>query len=141
MKQVKREKKTCLYCNAEIVWIPGVNKGKYCSNQHQMLHQTKIKVESGKSGFSGCKTYMKRYMAYKCHVCSISEWNGKPITLHCDHIDGNRNNNILENLRWLCPNCHSQTDTWCIKNESCDGKARRTEARKRQEEKKLERTQ
>lgn len=53
----------------------------------------------------------------KCDCCGISEWNGKEIVCHLDHIDGNNSNHSLENLRILCPNCHSQTDTWCGKNK------------------------
>jgi hypothetical protein len=49
---------------------------------------------------------------YKCVECGISEWNNKPLILHMDHIDGNRMNNVLENLRLLCPNCHAQTETY-----------------------------
>ena len=53
-------------------------------------------------------------MPYKCKECGISEkWNNKPIILHLDHINGINNDNRLENLRFLCPNCHSQTDTYC----------------------------
>lgn len=52
----------------------------------------------------------------KCVSCGITEWNNKPICLQLDHIDGNRYNHKLENLRILCPNCHSQTDTYCGKN-------------------------
>lgn len=52
----------------------------------------------------------------KCEICFISNWNGKPIQCELDHIDGNRTNHKLENLRILCPNCHSQTDTFRAKN-------------------------
>ena len=51
-----------------------------------------------------------------CSECGISEWNGKSISLELDHIDGVRTNHKLENLRLLCPNCHSQTDTYRSKN-------------------------
>ena len=52
----------------------------------------------------------------KCDLCSIENWNGKPISIELDHVNGNRNGNRLENLRMLCPNCHSQTDTYRSKN-------------------------
>jgi hypothetical protein len=44
------------------------------------------------------------------------EWNGKPLTLEIDHIDGDNLNDERENLRFLCPNCHSQTPTYRTKN-------------------------
>ena len=53
----------------------------------------------------------------KCEVCNISEWLGKPINMHLDHIDGNSHNHKLYNLRMICPNCHSQTETYCGKNK------------------------
>jgi len=52
-----------------------------------------------------------------CSECGIREHNDKPIVLHLDHINGVSKDHKLKNLRLLCPNCHSQTDTWCGKNK------------------------
>lgn len=49
----------------------------------------------------------------KCDICGLTNWLDKPIVLQLHHIDGNPNNNSLENLQLLCPNCHSQTDNYC----------------------------
>ena len=55
----------------------------------------------------------------KCSRCNIkAEWNGEPLSLQLDHINGVNNDNRLSNLRLLCPNCHSQTPTFCGKNLS-----------------------
>lgn len=57
-----------------------------------------------------------KLIEYKC-ICGIKDsWNGSSISLQLDHINGNRKDHRLENLRWLCPNCHSQTNTFCSKN-------------------------
>lgn len=51
-----------------------------------------------------------------CAICQLTTWLGKPLSLQLDHIDGNKHNNDLSNLRLLCPNCHSQTDTFAGRN-------------------------
>jgi ssDNA-binding Zn-finger/Zn-ribbon topoisomerase 1 len=53
---------------------------------------------------------------YKCEGCGINAWNEKRIGLELNHIDGNNSNHRLENLEILCPNCHSQTDTFKSRN-------------------------
>ena len=48
----------------------------------------------------------------KCAICGINKWRKKKLNLDLDHVNGDRSDNRLENLRFLCPNCHSQTDTF-----------------------------
>ncbi len=57
------------------------------------------------------------YLKNNCAGCGIFDWLGKPLSLHLDHIDGDNTNNLIDNLRLLCPNCHSLTPTYCGKNK------------------------
>ena len=57
-----------------------------------------------------------KLLDYKCKKCGIKEWNKKEIALELDHINGDGHDHRLENLRFLCPNCHSQTKTFRGKN-------------------------
>lgn len=55
-----------------------------------------------------------KLLPYKCVKCANpGEWNNSPLSLQLDHINGINTDNRIENLRFLCPNCHSQTDTFC----------------------------
>lgn len=52
----------------------------------------------------------------RCERCGLSEWRGRPLSVALHHINGDRLDNRLENLELLCPNCHSQTDTYAGRN-------------------------
>lgn len=58
------------------------------------------------------------YKEHQCENCKQREWLGNPIPLELHHIDGNRNNNILENFQLLCPNCHALTKSYRGKNSA-----------------------
>ena len=61
------------------------------------------------------RLYAEGLKENKCEVCGISEHNNKSIECELDHIDGDKTNHSYKNLRVLCPNCHSQTDTFRFK--------------------------
>lgn len=57
------------------------------------------------------------YTEYECSICGQKPfWNDKELKMILDHIDGNREDNTLKNLRWVCPNCNIQLDTFGSKN-------------------------
>lgn len=49
---------------------------------------------------------------YACEDCDISEWRGQPLTLQIDHVNGDSQDDRPENLKYRCPNCHTQTENW-----------------------------
>ena len=56
-----------------------------------------------------------------CEICGHNKiWNGKELTMTLDHINGNNHDNRIENLRWICPNCGSQLDTFAGRNRTTD---------------------
>lgn len=57
-----------------------------------------------------------KLLVYSCASCGVKDWCNRPLVLHLDHINGINNDNRIENLRLLCPNCHSQTDTYAGRN-------------------------
>lgn len=60
-----------------------------------------------------------QYTEYKCSICGQEPfWNGQELSLTLDHINGDNHNNKLENLRWVCPNCDRQLDTFGSKNQT-----------------------
>lgn len=75
--------------------------------------------KDSKVSYSTAKAWVLRHklLEEKCDECGLkNEWQKKTLVLHLDHINGDKQDHRLENLRFLCPNCHSQTSTYCGRN-------------------------
>lgn len=92
---------------------------KGVSNGIQRTEENVFCVNSTATQTTLRRWYIKgNYTEYKCSICGQEPfWNNKPLTLTLDHIDGNNTNDVLSNLRWVCPNCDRQLDTFGSKNK------------------------
>lgn len=89
---------------------------------HQLNRKRKPDKEVFKKGSNYDRKHLKRrileneWLEYRCEECGITDtYNERPLSLQLDHKNGNNTDNRIENLRFLCPNCHSQTSTFGTK--------------------------
>ena len=121
----------CINCGTSRKLTSSV-AGKYCSNVCQKLSEYKNNVDNwlhGKDcGWTGktrqLKKYVRRYLYEKYGTaCQICGWDEKhpidgAVLTEIDHVDGNSENCHENNLRILCPNCHSKTTTFRARNKA-----------------------
>lgn len=109
-------KKSNLFCQFCKKSLRGRSGKKFCSSICDGNSKSLLAFQSGNSSPRNIRTHLLKTREYKCEICQITHWLGKPINLEVDHIDGNSQNNNENNLRLLCPNCHSYTPTFRNKN-------------------------
>lgn len=113
-KKRTRKVRFCTVCKTETL------NQKFCSSTcsgEAMFKETLKKFENGElthdNTIKKCLSFTRKYCCEKCSNEGVHM--GESLTLQLDHIDGNSDNNLPSNLRFLCPNCHSQTPTFCFK--------------------------
>lgn len=110
------------FCQENLITLPVYdqsNSGHNFSKKRTLeeLLVLHIDTKAPQSAKLSQRLRAENHFEYVCQVCFLNpEWNGLPLVLHLDHINGNPADCRVENLRFLCPNCHSQTDTYAGKN-------------------------
>lgn len=98
-------------------WSKAVSRGAIVARPTEMPIEELLARGAGRN-----RNHIKRrlikagLLAAKCRVCGIDRWRGESLALQLHHVNGDGTDNRLENLALLCPNCHSQTDTWGGRN-------------------------
>lgn len=118
LKKAYREgRKDCSHWNGKRNW----SKGKTCYSDNRIISNAKdgVFVRDSKQRTATIKRILitENIIPYECKLCGLGDaWNGRSLTLELDHINGDNRDHRLKNLRFLCPNCHSQTPTYKSKN-------------------------
>lgn len=91
----------------------GIPRTKLYKPSHNYTYEGAPRIKSHDLRLKLIRDGVKQH---SCEYCQTSTWMGKPVPLELHHVDGNRHNNVLDNLKIICPNCHAQTDTNSGKN-------------------------
>jgi hypothetical protein len=117
-------------CNCGTTLKRAITAASYCSTgcvreknyKTYLLKYFRGEVDGTVGSNYQLNKYVKRYVLERdksCVICGVNNfWQGKKLTLQIDHIDGDVSNANLDNLRVVCPNCHSQTHTYGSKNKN-----------------------
>jgi 5-methylcytosine-specific restriction endonuclease McrA len=107
-------------------WADAVRAGRITKRDHLIPLGELLVVGRGTNrGHLKARLIKAGLLKHECAECGITAWRGKPLTLHLDHINGRNDDDRIENLRLLCPNCHSLTETYCGGNVGRAPAARR----------------
>lgn len=99
-------------------WSKAVLRGAIATNGRNNKKLTLAELHSKKRTRSVVRRVLLRegILELVCAICGTHSWLGRPLSLHLDHINGVADDHRHDNLRMLCPNCHSQTETYAGRN-------------------------
>lgn len=131
-REIQPKEKECIYCLhcQNVLLTKGSNKfcSLDCGTKHRQLQSMDDWLKGNKASVSNrvLRGFLKELDGNNCSICGIEDWNGKPIVFEVEHKDGNSEDSSRENVCLICPNCHSQTDTYKGKNRG-NGRHKRRE--------------
>jgi hypothetical protein len=96
-------------------WTKAVQRGELTARARQ-LPLSRILAESRSRTSIKRRLLEAGLLKNACDECGLTEWRGRALSIQIDHRNGIRDDHRLENLRMLCPNCHSQTETFGARN-------------------------
>jgi hypothetical protein len=115
----RKPRRNCLFCKKEVNEVTSI----YCSIKCQHDHKwelSKLEIEKYEK-FPSSPRVAKRYLSEKrgrlCEICKNVSWEGNPIPLVLDHINGNSDNWDISNCRLICPNCDTFTPFYKGRNK------------------------
>jgi transposase len=99
-------------------WHKAMKRGDVIARPRAMLIESLLVRDRPQTGRGHLKHRLLRagLKENRCEQCGITEWQGKPLTMHLHHANGDGKDNRLENIVFLCGNCHAQTDTYGGRN-------------------------
>lgn len=101
------------FCAA--AWDKAVKRGELKARARSMPLQRLLATTKSRAAVRR-RLLSEGLLVNECSVCGLRDWQSKPLNMHIDHVNGDNQDHRLENLRMLCPNCHSQTPTYGGRN-------------------------
>ena len=94
-------------------WAQAVSRGDIVPRPHCLsIEQLLVAGRRRQRGHVKARLIREGLKQNRCEKCGITDWQGEPLSMELHHVNGDGNDNRLENLMLLCGNCHSQTDNW-----------------------------
>ena len=97
-------------------WSKAIRRGALVSRPRQPPLDVILKKSRSRCTIKR-RLLMAGKLSNRCDFCGLTEWRGRPLSIQIDHINGVPDDHRVENLRMLCPNCHSQTETYGARNK------------------------